>query len=319
MIQTVLGSVPVDQIKFCHSHEHLFLAEGQPAKINPALRIDNYQLTIEELKSFKKVGGTTVVDCQPIGSGRMEQHLVDASKDTGVQIIASTGFHKLSFYPGSHWIHTYSQSQLEDIFTHELTRGMFVKTDNKKPSKFIPHLAGTIKTAIDEEREKDSEKKWFYAAAKASKKTGTPIICHTESSKQGEILSEFYIDCGVNPEQIIICHLDRHLGNLEAHKKIADKGVFIEYDTIGRFKYHSDSEEASIIIQMLEWGLEDSILLGLDTTRQRLKSYGGSIGLDYIKKNFIPTLKKYGVSDRVIEKMMVHNPRKALSKNKGEI
>ena len=88
----------------------------------------------------------------------------------------------------------------------------------------------------------------------------------------------------------------------------------MEFDTIGRFKYHSDEDEAKFIVKLVEEGYEDTILLGLDTTRDRLKSYGGSIGLDYISKNFIPTLKDFGLSDKIIEKFLVTNPAKAFTK-----
>ncbi|WP_240468560.1 hypothetical protein [Gracilibacillus sp. YIM 98692] len=316
MIQTVLGSIEKDQMGFCHSHEHLFLADGQPAKVNSALRIDDYKLTVEELETFKRIGGSTIVDAQPLGSGRIASSLVQASQDTGIHIVASTGFHKLAFYPNDHWIFSFTEGQLTEVFTNELTEGMYIQTDTQPPQQKIENRAGIIKTAIDEERVKDPEKKWFHAAAKVALETGAPIMCHTESKQQAVILADFYTENGVPPEQLIMCHLDRTLDGLEVHKEIAERGIYLEYDTIGRFKYHSDESEAEMIVQMIEWGLEDSILLGLDTTRQRLKSYGGVIGLDHIKESFIPLLKNYGIEEKSIEKMMVHNPATAFSYKK---
>jgi 5-phospho-D-xylono-1,4-lactonase len=316
MIQTVRGPIKKEQRGFSHSHEHLFLADGQPAKVNPSLRIDSYSLTVEEMFLFKQVGGNTIVDAQPLGCGRMEEALVQASMETGINIIASTGFHKLAFYPEDHWIFSFNQEQLADVFKRELTEGMYVGTDRDIPTVKIEAKAGLIKTAIDEERVKDKDKKWFYAAAEAAVETGFPIMCHTESESQAVSLAEFYLNKGVSPNQIIVCHLDRTLNGLHVHKELGEQGIFLEYDTIGRFKYHNDEEEAKLIIQMLEWGLEDKILLGLDTTRERMKSYGGDIGLDYIKTTFIPLLKSYGVTKTAIEKMMVHNPFEAFSRKK---
>ena len=70
---------------------------------------------------------------------------------------------------------------------------------------------------------------------------------------------------------------------------------------------------------MIEWGFEDKILLGIDTTRARLKSYGGSIGLGYIKERFIPLLLQYGVTRKIIDKFTTINPAKALAKRSDVI
>lgn len=314
MIQTVQGLISPAQFGFCHSHEHLFLADGQPAKINAALRIDDYQATLSEVEMFRSLGGKAIVDAQPLGSGRMEKELVSVSEQTGTHVVASTGFHKLAFYPENHWIRSYSMEELKEVFIHELTKGMYVGTDSDVPKEDIEQKAGLIKTAIDEERIKDPEKKWFTAAAEASMETGIPIMCHTETVKQGIYLADFYLELGVSPENIIVCHLDRKLDNVEAHKTIAGKGCFVEYDTIGRFKYHDDESEVEMLKQMIDWGLEDSILLGLDTTRQRLKSYGGEIGLDYLIHHFIPLLYQYRISEAIVDKFMVQNPSIAFSK-----
>jgi hypothetical protein len=68
---TVNGPIWSKQLGFCHSHEHLFIARGKLADINPSLCIDNFEKTVEELKLYKKSGGISVVDAQPVGCGRM--------------------------------------------------------------------------------------------------------------------------------------------------------------------------------------------------------------------------------------------------------
>ncbi|MBT9150855.1 MAG: hypothetical protein DDT40_01034 [candidate division WS2 bacterium] len=85
MIKTVTGEIVKERIGFCHSHEHLFIAEGQPAKLDPALQIDDFGKTLQELMLFHSVGGNSVVDAQPLGCGRMAENLVKVSKKTGVE------------------------------------------------------------------------------------------------------------------------------------------------------------------------------------------------------------------------------------------
>ncbi|MFW5981491.1 MAG: hypothetical protein ACOCRU_02820, partial [bacterium] len=84
------------------------------------------------------------------------------------------------------------------------------------------------------------------------------------------------------------------------------------YETIGRFKYHTDEDEIKLIKDMVVAGYENQLLLSLDTTKRRLKSYGSDIGLSYILKKFIPKLKKEGFSKNIIRKLTCSNPLSAL-------
>nr|WP_263324390.1 hypothetical protein [Neobacillus sp. Marseille-Q6967] len=314
-ITTVTGPIAPEEIGFCHSHEHLFLKEGPAAKIDPSLQIDDFDKTVQELNLFKEVGGTTIVDAQPIGSGRHSQWLMAASQETGVQIVASTGFHKLIFYPENHWIRTTDADILSELFIDELQNGMYTDGDEAWPKERITAKAGIIKTASDFEGVGGHIYRLFKAAAQAALATGAPIMSHTELGRAALDQIKLFTDFGLSPRQLIICHLDRKMDNVDYMLHVASTGVYLELDTIGRFKYHSDEEEVELIIKLIEAGYENQILLGLDTTRKRLKSYGGDLGLDYLVQTFLPKLESGGVSKALIKKMMHDNPAKAFSKN----
>lgn len=314
VIVTVKGSITPEEIGFCHSHEHLFIKEGQSVKIDPALVIDSFDKTVQELRLFKEVGGTTIVDAQPVGSGRHSQWLVAASQQTDVNIVASTGFHKLIFYPENHWIHNINYNKLSKLFTDELENGMYIDGEEHWPREQIPSKAGIIKTASDFGGVGGAYYRLFKSAANAAMETGAPIMSHTEMGRSALDQIKFYTDFGLQPQQLIICHLDRQMNNLDYLLHVASTGVYLELDTIGRFKYHSDEEEANIIAKLIEKGFENQILLGLDTTRKRLKSYGGEIGLDYLAQTFLPLLEEHGISNSQIHKMMHENPAKAFAR-----
>lgn len=311
LIMTVANAIDSTDLGFCHSHEHLFIAGGQPEKINPSMKLDDFDKTVLELNLFKSNGGSGIVDAQPVGSGRMADFLLRASIAANVNIIASTGFLKPVFYPPEHWIHKMSERQLADLFTDEIKTGMFIGCDAEYPNVRIPAKAGVIKTASDSAGITGEYVKLFTSAAEASKSTGTPILSHTERGAAALEQFQFYNDNGVDTDSIILCHIDRNLKDFAYLMEIAQTGVFMELDTIGRFKYHSDEDEAGFIVKLVERGFEDKILLGLDTTRERMKNYGGNLGLDYIKKVFIPLLKSYGLTDDIIDKFTIKNPAKA--------
>ncbi|MHB8064719.1 MAG: phosphotriesterase family protein [Ruminiclostridium sp.] len=313
-ITTVQGIIQSSSLGFCHSHEHLFLSDGQSAKVHPALRLDDFDKTVEELNLYKEIGGISVVDAQPVGCGRIAKYQLEASNKTGINIIASTGFHKLIFYPEGHWIHSINEDALADIFINELSSGMYTNADYELPSQRISALPGVIKTASDINGVDSHYKRLFSATAEASTHTGTPIMSHTEMGKGALEQIKLFDDYAVPIDSIIICHLDRTVKDISYHLEVAQTGVYMEFDTIGRFKYHSDEDEAEFISKMVDRGYEDKILIGLDTTRERMKSYGGDLGLDYIKTTFIPLLKSYGLTDEIIKKFVINNPAKAFSK-----
>jgi len=312
-VQTVRGILPVEQLGFCQCHEHLFIAKGQSFTVNPALWLDNLEKTKREVLSFRDAGGAALVDAQPVGCGRMADYLLATAKETGVEIIASTGFHKLQFYPENHWIFNADEDSLTSLFLAELRTGMYLDGDRHLPVKQLPARAGIIKIALDNVGISGPYIKLFKAAACAALHTGTPILCHVETENHVFNAIDFFSKQGIEAQSIILCHLDRVKCDPAFHREVAKSGVYLEYDTIGRFKYHSDEEEIKLLRQMLAYGLEDQILLGLDTTRKRMKSYGGSIGLDYILTAFIPRLIKSGVPGKTIDKLTIANPRQALA------
>jgi phosphotriesterase-related protein len=314
---TVSGPISPSSLGFCHSHEHLFLANGRSAELNPSLHMDDYKKTLDELLLFKAVGGNAIVDAQPVGCGRMAALLEKSSVESGIHVIASTGFHKLCFYPDDHWIHQLSGTKLAQLFIDEYEQGMYIDADEHHPTRRTYARPGAIKTASDSQGVKGAYKRLFVSAFEASRETGLPVISHTEMGVGALEQVKLFLDHGIPTQSIIICHLDRNVQDINYHLEVAKSGVYLEFDTIGRFKYHSDEEEAKLIITMVEHGYENQILIGLDTTRERLKSYGGTLGLDYISKTFIPLLRNYGLPESAIEKFTVGNPSRAFINYKG--
>jgi phosphotriesterase-related protein len=253
------------------------------------------------------------VDAQPVGCGRMADYLVQASRKSGVNIIASTGFHKRMFYNENHWLFKKKTDELSRLFMDEILYGMYIDGDNEQPLLRIGARAGIIKTAVEGNGVDEKYKKLFTAAAEASIQTGAPIMCHLDNRKDAISVVHFLTSLRVPASNIILCHLDRAFYDPAFHIEIVRAGVYLEYDTIGRFKYHSDEKEIELLMGLIDSGYASQILLGLDTTNQRLSSYGGAIGLDYILNEFIDKMLKAGISSHSINSFTLDNPVKALS------
>jgi phosphotriesterase-related protein len=276
--------------------------------------LDDYDKTVQELRSYRQAGGCSLVDAQPVGCGRIAQWLERASRDSGVAVIAVTGFHRPFMYPADHWIHTASAEKLSALFVRELLEGMFLDGDDAWPERTGSARAGVIKAAAGPEGISGRWETLFEAAAEASSRTGAPILCHTEGGKGGLEILRFFTDRGIAPDRLILCHLDRIPDNAGPMAEVAAAGAWLELDTIGRFKYHSDESEMDMIRYLHDHGLGGRILLGLDTTRTRMRSYGGGIGLDYIHASFFPLLRQNGFQEPQLRLMIAGNPAKALAR-----
>jgi predicted metal-dependent phosphotriesterase family hydrolase len=311
-VRTVQGNRDPDILGYTYCHDHLFVYKTDGVLIPERMILDNYENVKIDTATFKEKGGGAIVDVQPFGAGRHPQNLVKLSRETGVHIISATGFHKSLFYNDSFWAYNAPEKEISDLFISEIEQGMYEYEFDDPFYRRSNIRAGIIKIATENDGVTGYYKKMFNAAALAHTVTGAPVITHTELSSFGLEQARYLIDKGVRPESIIVSHMDRKI-DAQKNIELARLGVFLEYDTIARFKYHSDKDEVSLIKTMIDQGFEKQILLGMDSTRERYRAYGGSPGLEYIITGFIPMLQEAGIEDGLIETIMVNNPKNALA------
>lgn len=308
IVRTVTGDINSQKLGWCQCHEHIFVADGPSRNINKALFMDDYDKSLEEVLSYKNAGGKSFVDAQPYGCGRMAGSLARLGEQTGVNIIACTGFHKTEFFEDADWLLRQSEDSLTRIYIREVEEGM------ESDVEHISGKAGIIKcAAIAGEHNADKNyAKLFAAAANAAAATGAPVMAHFDPGADAFAVVKFFEEKGIEAKRLILCHLDRTRYDFAYHSELASAGAYLEYDTIHREKYHSDEDEIKLIGYIISEGYVQKLLLGLDTTNERLKSYGAGFGLDYILTGF-----KFNLEERIgkdaVKTIMADNPAKALS------
>jgi len=302
-VMTVLGPVNTAELGYCQMHEHIFVLPTPNSVKNPALEISNEALSLQELISYRSAGGRAILDAQPLGAGRDIAVLKRLSAASKVHIIATTGYHLPAFYKEDHWIHTETADQLTERFLNELQHGV----DCGEDGVIFP---GAVKAAIGGEGAAGQLKNCLRAAARAAVKADVPLIMHTEKGISAVEAVRICNEEGLKPERIAICHVDRQADDYSIHEQIAATGVFMEYDTIARYKYHDDESERALIRHMVDKGYGDKLLISLDTTAARLKSYGdpSAPGLDFILKHFLPALQEEGCDFGTTRNITVRNP-----------
>jgi len=244
----------------------------------------NVDLMVEELRQAKQDGVTCIVDAGHADMGRDLNFVREASMKSGLPVVAGGGFYTQPFYPKE--IAAMSEQQVFDALMKQVEADPI-------------GVWGEIGSWDDITKD---ERKVFRAVGKASVATNMPIFTHTgipgkSALEQLDILE----DAGVNPNRIVI----GHLGNLvdpavTVHKAICRRGAFVGFDRQGG---NGDAQAVPMVMALIEAGFADHLMFSGDTSR----GYGKTLTV------FLPKLRAAGVTDDVLHRITVDNPRRFLA------
>jgi len=306
-IQTVLGPIKPDVLGIADIHEHLICSPPSPWRDqDPDLVLDDYQKATEELQSFKDSGGSALVEWSTLDYGRDVLTLQCLSIQTGVHIVAATGYLKGRYC--APFVAEKSIANLVDLLVDELTEG--VGDRGVRP--------GVIKAGSGPGSMNAEDEKILRAAARAHHRTGVPIVTHTETGTEGLEQLSLLREEGVNASRVIVGHVDRNL-DLASLLSLAETGAYLAFDSVGKEKYGSDKTRICLIRKLLDGGFGHQILLGSDLGRRSYwVTHGGNPGLAYLLSQFVPWMKIEGIPHSAIQDILVNNPREALQIRRRE-
>lgn len=298
MITTVKGKVK--RLGKTYIHEHIKL-DLSGHKKDPDTNYNDTNEVMLELKELRKKGIDSIVEVTNRGMGRDVLIMVELAERTGLNIIASTGFYKEPFLP--QYFYQLSDKELTNMLIKDIEEGM-------DETHIKAHVLGEVGTSHN--RITDTERRLFYIIGNVHLNTGRPIFTHTTlgtmALEQIQILEERNVDL----EKVLIGHMDLNY-NMEYHLRVADKGCYLGFDTIGKINYQPDENRIQLIKELVARGHENQIVLSLDLTRKsHLKKYKG-IGYSYIVDKFIPLLIESGIKEETISKFLVDNPNRLLN------
>jgi 5-phospho-D-xylono-1,4-lactonase len=127
---TVLGGISHEELGITDAHSHVWI-DPVPGG-DPQAPVMNHTSEIrKELQLYRAAGGATMLDCQPQGCGRNANQLVSLSEETGVHMLACTGFHRKKYYPPAHPLFYKTAEQAADFFIEELSVSL-IETRNQR-------------------------------------------------------------------------------------------------------------------------------------------------------------------------------------------
>jgi len=305
-VSTVLGLKPHETLGITDAHNHVWIG-AVPGADAAAPVLDQYDLIRNELRGYRAAGGGTILDCQPGGCGRDVNQLVRLSKESGVNIVACSGFHRKKYYSPDFWLFTASSEQIAGYLIAECTVGMEEWAGNKDRPR-----AGFIKIALEADW-KDTPQAGVEAAAAAACETGALLEIHTEKGLLAEKAVLYFTDNGVEPQQLVLCHMDKR-ADFSLHAELSRFGVLLEYDTFFRPKYQPELNVWPLILAMVNAGLSEHIALATDMAEPEMyKSIGNGPGLASLPGVIQTWLDQMGIPLKSIQEMLGGNIARRLA------
>ena len=319
-VETVGGRVDAGELGLTLIHEHFFSSDEAVTTQWPHVRDKEreYELALESAEAVKSHGVRTVVEPTAMLLGRD----IDASRrlasDTGLQIVACTGIYTYDHLP--QFLLNRSEDFIADLFVHDIEEGI-QGTDVK---------AAFLKCAADEPGVDARIEKIHRAAARASNRTGAPIMAHSRpASNTGPRQVEIFLEEGVAPEKIHIAHTG-DTDDLDYIERLLDKGVYIGLDRYGIDLFLPTDRRNATTLELLRRGHAERLFLsqdfdipianGLDwyppEVVEQMQASGAAPdwSMTFLFESVIPALREGGMTDEQLHTMMVDNPVRWLAR-----
>ena len=315
MIKTVCGEISDDHLGATLAHEHLYvdlsIHSGNPDNI-----VTDEGLLISELAVFRQAGGQSILEMTPVGLERNPQALRRISEATGVHIVEGISFYQADTYP--EWVHTATVTQIADFFVRQIEEG-----DDGVCSGFLGEITSHNEdnTNPREYALHEGEGRVFQAAAHAQRRTGVCISTHASAGRGGHAQLDLLEDSGADLTRVVIGHCDTYghedeEEDMRYYHPILKRGAVVEFDLIGwdaDWLIMTDDMRAERLAALIDQGYADQLVIATDTCRLSQMRANGGRGFDFIWREFLPQLRRLGVTDGDIHRVLVDNPRRLLA------
>jgi phosphotriesterase-related protein len=343
--QTVLGPIDGKELGITLTHEHLIMDHVKANFVEPVTasdramahkpvsletlhwlsvhrseNTDNMQLSdeqeaIDEAMLFKDAGGITIVDVTNIGIARDPRALTRVSRATGLNIIMGAGHYLATSHPQD------MSAKTEEDIADEIVRDVTIGVGD---TEICAGIIGEIGCSWPLQ---DNERKALISAARAQQNTGAPINIHPGRKNNVATLQAIEIlgNAGADLSRTVTSHVDLRVRDLSERRKVAQAGCYLEYDTFGwagpvplsiirdpEIDIPSDTQRIHEIMQLIEDGYLNQILISHDICHKNSRARYGGIGYNHILNYIVPMMEIKGMPREQIDTILIENPKRIL-------
>jgi phosphotriesterase-related protein len=325
-VETVTGPIDVDELGTTLIHEHLVYRDEAVAyhwphigSVKPATAESVgaeggvFEAALESARAVADRGVKTV--CEPTGmfGGRDVEFSRRVAEETGIQLVACTGIYTYDYLPM--FFATRDADAVADLFVHDLERG--IRDTGIKPA--------FLKCAADEPGITENVDKLHRAVARASLRTGAPIMAHSRpASETGPRQIEIFEEEGADLARVQIAHTG-DTDDLDYIERLLDKGVLVGMDRYGLDLFLPTEKRNATVLALLERGYADRMFLSQDYCAsfdwyppevvEQFDQAGAATNwsMTFVFDQVIPDLLEAGMTDEQLQTMLVENPKRWLA------
>ena len=325
-VETVTGPIDAEDLGTTLIHEHLVFRDeavlaqwphaGTVKEVEPPEHVDDrgaLDAALESARAVVERGCKTIAEPTGMFGGRDVRFSRRVAEETGLQVVPCTGIYTYDYLP-PYFLYR-DEDAMADLFVHDIEEGI-QGTDIK---------AAFLKCAADEPGVTPNVEKVHRAIARASVRTGKPIMAHSRpASGTGPRQVEVFLEEGVPPERIQIAHTGDtdDLGYIEGLLKT---GVYVGMDRYGLEIFLPMQKRNATVTALLERGWAERMFLSQDfcatidwyppeVGRQMMEAGAArDWSMTLVFEQVIPALRESGMTDDQLDTMMVSNPKRWLT------
>jgi phosphotriesterase-related protein len=310
-VHTVSGPVDAERLGVTLVHEHLrSSSEGVRAQW-PHLYDERFEFerAVDWVRKAMERGVRTIVDPGCMDLGRDVEFVRSVVAETGIQVVLCTGIYGLHYTLIPWHFRNRDVDYLADAFVHDIEVGI-QGTEVK---------AAFLKCAVDEPGITDDVEKVLRACARASNRTGAPIMAHSHpATRRGLDEMDVFDDEDVDPAKVQIAHTG-DTDDLDYIEELLARGPYIGMDRYGLDPILDTDRRNATVIELCRRDYADRMTLSqdacatLDWYPEEMRPIVPDWHFWFLWEGVLPVLREGGVTEEQIETMLVANPARWLS------
>jgi phosphotriesterase-related protein len=253
-VETVQGAIDADDLGLVLAHEHVRFRDEAVAAQWPDRYDDDAELdaALEAVAAAKAKGVRTIVDPTAMFGGRDVRFMKRVADQTGVRIVPCTGIYSYDYLP--HYFENRDADAIADHFISDIEVGI-QGTDMK---------AAFLKCAADAAGVTENVEKIHRAVARASVKTGAPIMAHSMPAvATGPRQVEIFEEEGVDLARVQIAHCG-DTDDLDYIEGLIGKGVYVGLDRYGLEMFLPMDRRNMTTAELLRRGHAERLMISQD-------------------------------------------------------
>jgi phosphotriesterase-related protein len=315
-VQTVQGPVEADQLGLVLAHEHVRFRDEAVAAEWPDRYDEQGELdsALEAVQAAKSRGVQTIVDPTAMFGGRDVGFMKRVADQTGVLIVACTGIYTYDYLP--HYFENRDVDMMADHFVADLQDGV----------QGTEIRAAFLKCAADAAGVTDHVEKIHRAVARASVRTGAPIMAHSMPAvATGPRQVEIFEEEGVDLARVQIAHCG-DTDDVEYIERLIHKGVYVGLDRYGLEMFLPIERRNATAAELLRRGHSERLMISQDycatidwfpPEAEAIFQSQGAIrnwSMTLVFDEVVPALRELGVmDDDAFRTVFVENPKRWLT------